>query len=260
MNSTEDRPLPPTDEEWARMWQGRMASLEDSERVARTIMAQVWRFDQTLFWRNAREYAAGIVLLVVFVGQLVIGDDRVGALVGIGSVGFVIGYLWWKHRGLQPLDPAVGRDRLQSRPAGARRRSDPAAAQRHLLVLVAVVSAIALAGHARVGQESLDCGPLAGCCQRAVWVPAMAERHCRSGRATRHTSECRINVSGGMTMKSAIELRRDEPCEPVCGLWHGQVVCLSLRLPAEQAIPARNGSIRTLEPGCSATHWLGEPA
>jgi hypothetical protein len=107
MNSTEDRPFPPTDEEWTRMWQGRMASQEDSERVARTIMAQVWRFDQTLFWRNAREYAAGIVLLVVFVGQLVIGDDRVGALLGIGSVGFVIGYLWYKHRGLQPLDPAA---------------------------------------------------------------------------------------------------------------------------------------------------------
>jgi hypothetical protein len=107
MNSTEDRPLRPTDEEWARMWQGHMASEEHPERVARTIMAQVWRFDQTLFWRNAREYAAGIVLLVVFLGQLVVGDDRISALVGIGSVGFVIGYLWWKHRGLQPLDPAA---------------------------------------------------------------------------------------------------------------------------------------------------------
>ena len=97
MNGTED---------WERMWQSRMASEDDSERVARTIMAQVWRFDQTLFWRNAREYAAGIVLLVVFLGQLVMGNDRVGALVGIGSVGFVLGYLWWKHRGLHPLDPA----------------------------------------------------------------------------------------------------------------------------------------------------------
>jgi len=107
MNNPEDRPRPPIDEEWGRMWQARMASAEDPERVARTIMAQVWRFDQTLFWRNAREYAGGIVLLVVFLGQLVLGNDRIGALVGIGSVGFVIGYLWWKHRGLQPLDPAA---------------------------------------------------------------------------------------------------------------------------------------------------------
>lgn len=107
MNSSEDSLLPRSDAEWARMWQARMVSGEDPERVARAIMAQVWRFDQTLFWRNAREYAAGIVLLVVFLGQLVMGDDRIGALVGITSVGFVLGYLWWKHRGLQPLDPAA---------------------------------------------------------------------------------------------------------------------------------------------------------
>ena len=44
MNNAANEPLPPTDEEWARMWQGRMASEEDPERVARTIMAQVWRF------------------------------------------------------------------------------------------------------------------------------------------------------------------------------------------------------------------------
>ena len=107
MNGSEDRRLSPGDDEWTRLWQTHMASAQDPERVARTIMAQVWRFDQTLFWRNAREYAAGIVLLVVFVGQLAVGDDRIGALVGIGSVGFVLGYLWWKHRGLQPLDPAA---------------------------------------------------------------------------------------------------------------------------------------------------------
>ena len=105
MNSTDGRH--PPDEEWTHMWQDHMANEENPERVARTIMARVWRFDQTLFWRNAREYAAGIVLLVVFLGQLVMGDDRIGALVGIGSVGFVMGYLWWKHRGLQPLDPAA---------------------------------------------------------------------------------------------------------------------------------------------------------
>jgi hypothetical protein len=107
MNSTDEHALPQGDGDWVRMWQGRMACVEDPDRVARTIMAQVWRFDQTLFWRNAREYAAGLVLLIVFLGQLVIGDDRVGALVGIGCVGFVLGYLWWKHRGLHPLDPAL---------------------------------------------------------------------------------------------------------------------------------------------------------
>ena len=107
MTGTDDHALPPMDEEWTRVWQGHMAADEDPERMARTIMAQVWRFDHMLFWRNAREYAGGIVLLVVFLGQLVLGDDRVGALVGIGSVGFVMAYLWWKHRGLRPLDPTA---------------------------------------------------------------------------------------------------------------------------------------------------------
>jgi hypothetical protein len=107
MNNTEDRRLPPPDDDWARMWQGHMVSDVDPERVARTIMAQVWRFDHMLFWRNAREYAAGIVLMVVFLAQFALGHDRIGAVVAIVSVGFVLGYLWWKHRGLQPLDPAA---------------------------------------------------------------------------------------------------------------------------------------------------------
>ncbi len=107
MNTTGDEPLRPTDEDWAGLWQGHVAPGEDPERIARRIMAQVWRFDHTLFRRNAREYGAGIVLLVVFLGQLVMGNDRIGALVGICSVGFVMGYLWWKHRGLRPLDPAA---------------------------------------------------------------------------------------------------------------------------------------------------------
>ena len=105
MSGIGDRPLPP-DADWARIWQSHGLE-QDPERVARTIMARVWRFDQTVFWRNAREYAAGIVLLVLFLGQLVMGYDRIGALVGIGAVGFVMAYLWWKHRGLQPLDPAA---------------------------------------------------------------------------------------------------------------------------------------------------------
>lgn len=69
-------------------------------------MAQTWRFDQKVFRRNAREYAAGIFLFVVFSGQLVTGFDRAGALVGIVAVAFVVTYIWWKHRGLHPLDPA----------------------------------------------------------------------------------------------------------------------------------------------------------
>jgi hypothetical protein len=95
-----------TEADWTAAWQKTAEADQDIERLARTIMAQTWRFDQKVFWRNAREYAAGIFLFVVFSGQLVTGFDRVGALVGIVSVGFVLTYIWWKHRGLHPLDPA----------------------------------------------------------------------------------------------------------------------------------------------------------
>jgi hypothetical protein len=106
MSDEPGRELSLPDEDWIRTWQRTAPADVDAEKVARAIMAQVWRFDHMLFWRNAREYAAGIALLVVFAAQLVLGYDRLGALLGIGSVGFVLSYLWWKHRGLHPLDPA----------------------------------------------------------------------------------------------------------------------------------------------------------
>jgi hypothetical protein len=95
-----------TEADWMAVWQKNPDADADIEKLTRTIMAQTWKFDQRIFWRNAREYAAGNILLVVFSGQLVMGSDRIGALVGIVSVGFVMTYLWWKHRGLHPLDPA----------------------------------------------------------------------------------------------------------------------------------------------------------
>jgi hypothetical protein len=96
-----------TEADWMRVWQNNTPAAADPEKVARAIMAQTWRFDQKIFWRNAREYAAGIVLLVVFAVQFGMGHDRIGALIGIVAVGFVMAYLWWKHRDLRPLDPAA---------------------------------------------------------------------------------------------------------------------------------------------------------
>lgn len=105
MSGANDRPGVLPEGDWARVWQEGLIAAVDSERVARRIMAQVWQFDQKVFWRNFREYAAGVVLLAVFAGQLVMGHDRIGALIGIVSIGFVMIYLWWNHRGLRPLDP-----------------------------------------------------------------------------------------------------------------------------------------------------------
>lgn len=95
------------DEELMRLWQGTRASPGESERLAREVLTRVWRFDQKIFRRNAREYIAGGGMIVFFAGMLLFGRDRVGALIGLLSVSFVMLHLWWNHRHLQPLDPAA---------------------------------------------------------------------------------------------------------------------------------------------------------
>ena len=93
------------DDELIRLW--RREGAVDPDRMAREVMARVWRFDQQILWRNFREYAVGLVLMVVFAGQIALDEDRIGGAIGFVSVGFVLGYMWWKHRHLQPLDPAA---------------------------------------------------------------------------------------------------------------------------------------------------------
>ena len=98
---------PEHEQDWARLWNDYSVDASHPELLARLTLTHVWKFDQTIFWRNFREYAAGLVVLVVFAGQAILSDDRAGALLGAGCVGFVMLYLWWKHRGLQPLDPML---------------------------------------------------------------------------------------------------------------------------------------------------------
>ena len=107
MSDSNERRPGSNEDDLVRLWQENTLATPDPERVARTLMAQAWRFDQKVFWRNFREYAAGIVLMVVFAGQVALGYDRIGGAIGLVSVGFVMAYLWWTHRGLQPLDPAA---------------------------------------------------------------------------------------------------------------------------------------------------------
>ena len=95
-----------TEADWMRVWQ-EDGPAADPEKMARVIMARTWRFDQKVFWRNAREYAGGALALFVFAGLLVRGPDKMFAVIGLVAVTFVMAYLWWMHRGLQPLDPAA---------------------------------------------------------------------------------------------------------------------------------------------------------
>jgi hypothetical protein len=107
MKDTRDRGALLPEDEWMRLWQGNTAITPDPDRLARVIMSHVWRFDHKVFWRNFREYAAGIVLMVVFAGQVFLGRERRTGAIGFVCVAFVMGYLWWKHRRLQPLDPSA---------------------------------------------------------------------------------------------------------------------------------------------------------
>src|SRR5262245_56619147 len=107
MNPSDNAKQPEPEQEWVRLWHESAGNASDTESLKRLTLTHVWKFDQTIFWRNFREYAAGLVILVVFAGQAIWGDDRFGGLLGVGCVGFVLLYLWWKHRSLQPLDPML---------------------------------------------------------------------------------------------------------------------------------------------------------
>jgi hypothetical protein len=102
-----DRGGPLAEDEWMRLWQADMTGLPDPERQARLLLTQAWRFDQKVFWRNVREYAAGLIVMVIFAGLLIVGIERRTAAIGLLCVGFVLVYLWWTHRRLGPLDPAA---------------------------------------------------------------------------------------------------------------------------------------------------------
>jgi hypothetical protein len=95
------------DDELTRLWRQDPSMAAGAERAARDVMARAWRFDQQILWRNFREYAVGLVLMVVFAGQIALDNDRIGGVIGLVCVGFVITYLWWRHRRLEPLDPAA---------------------------------------------------------------------------------------------------------------------------------------------------------
>ena len=107
MNESHHQKNSEPEHEWMRLWREGGVDPSKPESLVRLTLTHVWKFDQTIFWRNFREYAAGLVILTVFAGQAAWGDDRVGGLLGTGCVGFVMLYLWWKHRGLQPLDPML---------------------------------------------------------------------------------------------------------------------------------------------------------
>jgi hypothetical protein len=107
MNDSQDRGPLLSDDEWMQLWQTHTGGSPDPERQARMMLTQAWRFDHKVFWRNFREYAAGLIQMVIFAGMVIFGKESRTGAIGFVCVGFVLIYLWWKHRRLGPLDPTA---------------------------------------------------------------------------------------------------------------------------------------------------------
>jgi hypothetical protein len=92
------------EDELRRYWQESTMGAHDPALI-RELSAKVTGFDRKIFWRNFREYAAGLVLLV-WAGFRALKGNR-PAIAMMAGVGFVMAYLWWQHRKLKPLDPSA---------------------------------------------------------------------------------------------------------------------------------------------------------
>jgi len=86
-------------------WQQTLVDAPDAERRVQELAAHVTRFDRNIGWRNGLEYAAGLVL-VVWGGYRAMHGSRQALSVVAGAL-FVMGYLWWTHRSVTPLDPSA---------------------------------------------------------------------------------------------------------------------------------------------------------
>ena len=88
-----------------RTWQGSAAGMTDPADLARQVSEKLRRFDRRIRWRNAREYAAGVILLAALAKP--ISEGRAAAMVMAAGAFVVLAQLWWKQRGQRPLDAAT---------------------------------------------------------------------------------------------------------------------------------------------------------
>ena len=96
------------EKELMRMWQESVLPAPmDARQLAMTIAKRVESFDRKIFWRNMREYVAGVGLIAWFLWLLRYPGQRYLSVAGIVAVGFVMIYLWRSQRKNQVLDPSA---------------------------------------------------------------------------------------------------------------------------------------------------------
>ncbi len=95
------------EDELKRYWQENIIGPQGTRNpaLAGELASKVAQFDRKIFWRNSREYAAGLVVLI-WAGSMAFRGYRpaIGLILGVT---FVMAYLWWQHRKLRPLDPST---------------------------------------------------------------------------------------------------------------------------------------------------------
>ena len=95
------------EDELVLLWRQGASTAPDPEEIARLAgRASIMRFDRLIFWRNFREYVAGLVLLAFVAWEIVTGKEGGIPVIGLGCVSFILVYLWWYHRHFTPLDPS----------------------------------------------------------------------------------------------------------------------------------------------------------
>jgi hypothetical protein len=91
-----------------RLWQQILLPSTDPQELARELGSMTLRrFDRAIGWRNFREYAGAVAALAFGGVQWAFGGDRIQVILLVAGVGVSMGWLWWQHRQLEPLDPAA---------------------------------------------------------------------------------------------------------------------------------------------------------
>lgn len=96
------------DDELTLLWQQGTAAEPDAAEISRLAgRASMKQFDRNLSLRNLGQYATGLLLLVAYGWNVAIGRSIIPSVFAGLCVAFALGYLWWQHRDLKPLDPSA---------------------------------------------------------------------------------------------------------------------------------------------------------
>ena len=95
------------EDELKRYWQADTVYMRNTREaaLARELSLRVTQFDRKIFWRNFREYAAGLAVLI-WSAFMAFKGHKPSIAMALG-VAFVMAFLWWQHRRIGQPDPST---------------------------------------------------------------------------------------------------------------------------------------------------------